>query len=241
MMFRNEVAKCPHFQAGKPESGWVPFERRFTLHPPPALAVADQRGRRVIQFRPGHRAWPKGWPFGAPRAGCSLLPYTTIARYTALRYGRRWCMVRRGSSLLQPSAAAHDSAEDRAPNPIDVHVGDRIRSRRVLLGLSQGNLGAVLGLTFQQVQKYERGLNRVAASRLFELSCVLQVPISFFFDGFPGPERRPADRSDGLLEPVAAHNLDHRETLELVRAYYRIKDHRKRSKVFRADRGDGAR
>ena len=133
---------------------------------------------------------------------------------------------------LQPSAAAHDFAEDRAPNPIDVHVGDRIRSRRVLLGLSQGDLGAVLGLTFQQVQKYERGLNRVAASRLFELSCVLGVPISFFFDDLPGSERRPADRSDGLLEPVAAHSLNHRETLELVRAYYRIKDPRKRSKVF---------
>ena len=133
---------------------------------------------------------------------------------------------------LQPSAAAHDFAEDRAPNPIDVHVGDRIRSRRVLLGLSQGNLGAVMGLTFQQVQKYERGLNRVAASRLFELSCVLGVPISFFFDDLPGSERRPADRSDELLEPVAAHSLNHRKTLELVRTYYRIRDHRKRSKLF---------
>ncbi len=102
----------------------------------------------------------------------------------------------------------------------------------MLLGLSQGDLGAVLGLTSQQVQKYERGLNRVAASRLFELSCVLQVPISFFFDDLRGPERRSADRPDELLEPVAAHGLNHRETLELVRAYYRIKDPRKRSKLF---------
>ena len=120
---------------------------------------------------------------------------------------------------LQPSAAAHDFAEDRAPNLIDVHVGDRIRSRRMLLGLSQANLGAVLRLTSQQVQKYERGLNRVAASRLFELSCVLQVPISFFFDDLRGSERRSADCSDEMLEPVATHGLNHWETLELVRAY----------------------
>ena len=137
-----------------------------------------------------------------------------------------------GSLLLQSSAAARDFAKDRAPNPTDVHVGDRIQSRRVLLGLSQGNLGAMLGLTFQQVQKYERGLNRVAASRLFELSCVLGVPISFFFDDLPGSEHRPADRSGKLLEPIVAHSSNHRETLELVRAYYRIKDHRKRSKLF---------
>ena len=102
----------------------------------------------------------------------------------------------------------------------------------MLLGLSQANLGAVLRLTSQQVQKYERGLNRVAASRLFELSCVLQVPISFFFDDLRGSERRSADRSDEMLEPVATHGLNHWETLELVRVYYRIKDPRKRSKLF---------
>src|SRR5258707_1346983 len=71
------------------------------------------------------------------------------------------------------------------PNPIDVHVGSRIRRRRTLLGMSQERLGDALGLTFQQVQKYERGMNRVGASRLFALSQVLDVPISFFFDDVP--------------------------------------------------------
>src|SRR5216684_737109 len=72
--------------------------------------------------------------------------------------------------------------KDGRPSPIDVHVGSRIRLRRTLLGLSQERLGDALGLTFQQVQKYERGANRVGASRLFDLSRVLDVPISYFFD-----------------------------------------------------------
>src|SRR6195256_4022879 len=71
------------------------------------------------------------------------------------------------------------------PSPIDIHVGSRIRLRRTLLGMSQERLGEALGLTFQQVQKYERGVNRVGASRLFDLSRVLDVPISFFFDDMP--------------------------------------------------------
>jgi transcriptional regulator with XRE-family HTH domain len=92
------------------------------------------------------------------------------------------------------------------PRPIDAHVGSRIRLRRTLLGLSQERLGEALGLTFQQVQKYETGVNRVSASRLFDLSRVLDVPIGFFFDDVP----------DVLLS--------RRETLELVGAYYRIID-----------------
>ena len=75
--------------------------------------------------------------------------------------------------------------KDGRPSPIDVHVGTRIRLRRTLLGMSQEKLGEALGLTFQQVQKYERGVNRVGASRLFDLSRVLDVPISFFFDDLP--------------------------------------------------------
>src|ERR1700754_4090626 len=77
------------------------------------------------------------------------------------------------------------SERESRPSPIDVHVGSRIRLRRTLLGMSQERLGESLGLTFQQVQKYERGVNRVGASRLFDLSRVLDVPISFFFDDMP--------------------------------------------------------
>ncbi len=73
----------------------------------------------------------------------------------------------------------------RGPRPVDVHVGSRVRIRRTLLGMSQEKLGAAINLTFQQIQKYERGTNRIGSSRLFELSKVLDVPVSFFFDDMP--------------------------------------------------------
>jgi transcriptional regulator with XRE-family HTH domain len=126
------------------------------------------------------------------------------------------------------------------PSPIDVHVGSRIRLRRTLLGMSQERLGEALGLTFQQVQKYERGVNRVGASRLFDLSRVLDVPISFFFDDLPeslattyggNVGRRAggfAEMQDGFTDDA----LNRRETLELVRAYYRITDPAVRKRVF---------
>ncbi|MBV8095379.1 MAG: helix-turn-helix transcriptional regulator [Acetobacteraceae bacterium] len=123
------------------------------------------------------------------------------------------------------------------PSPIDVHVGSRIRLRRTLMGMSQERLGEALGLTFQQVQKYERGVNRVGASRLFDLSRVLDVPISFFFDDMPdsltgsqGGSRRVgfAESQEGFTDDT----LSRRETLELVRAYYRISDPSVRKRVF---------
>ncbi len=86
--------------------------------------------------------------------------------------------------MARPEQAVGGDRES-GPSPIDVHVGSRIRLRRTLLGMSQERLGEALGLTFQQVQKYERGVNRVGASRLFDLSRVLDVPISFFFDDIP--------------------------------------------------------
>src|ERR1700709_409484 len=81
-------------------------------------------------------------------------------------------------------ADEHAERPDREsrPSPIDIHVGSRVRLRRTLLGMSQEKLGEAIGLTFQQVQKYERGANRIGASRLFDLSRVLDVPVSFFFD-----------------------------------------------------------
>jgi len=123
------------------------------------------------------------------------------------------------------------------PNPVDVHVGSRVRLRRTLLGLSQEKLGDALGLTFQQVQKYERGANRIGASRLFDLSRVLDVPVSFFFDDMSPdvPERRPAVDID--LDDLSQGGFDvdpmaRRETLELVRAYYKIKEPLVRKRVF---------
>src|SRR6185437_12103212 len=74
----------------------------------------------------------------------------------------------------------------KAPNPIDKHVGSRVRMRRMMLGMSQEKLGDALGLTFQQVQKYEKGTNRIGASRLQQIASILQVPVSFLFEGAPG-------------------------------------------------------
>ena len=127
----------------------------------------------------------------------------------------------------------------RRSRPVDVHVGSRVRLRRTLLGMSQEKLGEALGLTFQQVQKYERGANRIGASRLFELAHVLDVPIDFFFDdmpdsiggGAPGFHSRPTGHSEpeqGLDDDT----LHRRETLELVRAYYRITDPTVRKRVL---------
>lgn len=118
------------------------------------------------------------------------------------------------------------------PNPVDVHVGSRIRLRRTLLGMSQEKLGKAIGLTFQQVQKYERGTNRVGSSRLYQLAKVLNVPVSFFFDDLPA---EIAGRAPGFAEPAADFDpnpLTKRETLELVRAYHRIPDRAVRRRVF---------
>ena len=123
------------------------------------------------------------------------------------------------------------------PRPVDVHVGGRVRLRRTMLGMSQEKLGDAIGLTFQQVQKYERGTNRIGSSRLWELSKVLDVPVSFFFDDMP-PEvagsTKPAqpglaDSGSPAYEP---DTLAKRETLELVRAYYRIRNPKVRKRVF---------
>jgi transcriptional regulator with XRE-family HTH domain len=122
------------------------------------------------------------------------------------------------------------------PNPIDVHVGSRVRLRRTLLGMSQEKLGDAIGLTFQQVQKYERGANRVGDSRLFELSRVLDVPVAFFFDELdPRTAEAVPSAVGGTAPPSPSGGPDpmmRRETLELVRAYYRIPDQQLRRRLF---------
>ncbi|MBL6454937.1 helix-turn-helix transcriptional regulator [Belnapia sp. T6] len=130
------------------------------------------------------------------------------------------------------------TAREPRPSPIDVHVGTRVRLRRTLLGMSQEKLGEALGLTFQQVQKYERGVNRIGASRLFDLARVLDVPIGFFFDDMPdamGGTMNGVRRAMGFSDSQDAFEddtLHRRETLELVRAYYRITDPSVRKRVF---------
>ncbi len=131
------------------------------------------------------------------------------------------------------------------PSPIDVHVGTRLRVRRTLLGMSQTDLGDALGVTFQQVQKYERGMNRISASRLFDLSRVLDVPVEYFFGDMPAGVvgGSPATEKRGRAKKPPSYELDpmaKRETLELVRAYYKIEDANVRNRLRELTKAIGA-
>ena len=119
------------------------------------------------------------------------------------------------------------SLSARSPHAIDAHVGERVRQRRTLFGLSQEALGEELSLSFQQVQKYERGTNRISASRLFEIGRILGVDVSYFFDGIGQEELENRSNETDEKDP-----LNRRETLELVRAYYRIQDDSVRRRLY---------
>ncbi|MDR3516930.1 MAG: helix-turn-helix transcriptional regulator [Azospirillaceae bacterium] len=126
------------------------------------------------------------------------------------------------------------SRRGEGPHPIDIHVGARLRLRRTLLGLSQEKLGEAVGITFQQLQKYERGANRISASRLFHLSQVLDVPVGFFFEDM-ATGGTMIDGDESHSEPTETDEFESmakRETLELVRAYYRIADPQVRRRAF---------
>jgi transcriptional regulator with XRE-family HTH domain len=120
----------------------------------------------------------------------------------------------------------------KVPNPIDRHVGSRVRMRRMMLGMSQEKLGDALALTFQQVQKYEKGANRIGASRLQQIAHILQVPVAFFFEGAPSGS---ADGATGLSEaPSPAYVSDFLATsdgLALTKAFVRIKDAKLRRRI----------
>jgi transcriptional regulator with XRE-family HTH domain len=121
----------------------------------------------------------------------------------------------------------------KAPNPIDKHVGSRVRMRRMMLGMSQEKLGNSLSLTFQQVQKYEKGTNRIGASRLQQISHILQVPVEFFFEG--APNVGGAGRMEGMSEaPSPAYVADFLATsdgLALTKAFMRIGDSKLRRRI----------
>ena len=132
-------------------------------------------------------------------------------------------------------AEGGDEKGSRRPNPIDVHVGSRVRFRRMLLGMSQEKLGEKLGLTFQQIQKYEKGINRIGASRLFDLAQVLGVPVQFFYEEAPASE--PSHLvPGGFAEKAPAENsivefLRSRDGLELNKAFVRISDAKARRAI----------
>lgn len=119
----------------------------------------------------------------------------------------------------------------KKPNPIDIHVGSRVRLRRNMLGMSQEKLGESLGITFQQIQKYEKGTNRVGASRLQAIATILGVPVSFFFED--APDQRPAQKgfAEDNSTSYVVDFLNSAEGLQLNRAFVKIADTRVRRKV----------
>jgi len=119
----------------------------------------------------------------------------------------------------------------KAPNPVDKYVGSRVRMRRIMLGMSQEKLGEALGLTFQQVQKYEKGTNRVGASRIQQISEILQVPVSFLFEGGPSGTISNAGLGEGSSPTYVADFLATSEGLALTRAFTRIMDGRLRRSI----------
>jgi len=119
----------------------------------------------------------------------------------------------------------------KAPNPIDKHVGSRVRMRRMMLNMSQEKLGDALGLTFQQVQKYEKGTNRIGASRLQQISNILQVPVEFFFEGAPhlaGPSRADGDAPSPAY---VSDFLSSSDGLALTKAFMKIGDAKLRRRI----------
>lgn len=150
------------------------------------------------------------------------------------------------TQVVEKESAEKVSSDDKAsrrPSSIDVHVGSRVRLQRMLCGISQEKLGEKLGLTFQQIQKYEKGVNRIGASRLYDLANVLGVPIQFFYDDAPKSEARHQPQA-GLAEKeqdaYVFEFLNSREGLELNRAFARISDPKSRRAVVDLVRAMGA-
>ena len=126
-------------------------------------------------------------------------------------------------------------ANKKQPNPIDIHVGSRVRLRRMMLGMSQEKLGESLGITFQQIQKYEKGTNRIGASRLQHIARVLTVPVSFFFEDAPGGVATDPGPGGMAERPSASYVVDFlssSEGIQLNKAFIRIKDAKIRRKVI---------
>jgi transcriptional regulator with XRE-family HTH domain len=127
----------------------------------------------------------------------------------------------------EEAQGAHYGRGTGVPAPVDVHVGSRVRTRRLLIGMNQETLARALGLTFQQIQKYEGGANRISASRLSQIADVLDVPISYFFTGLESSEGEAGSRELAMRE-----RMQRPEAIELIRAYYGIADQRIRNQFL---------
>jgi transcriptional regulator with XRE-family HTH domain len=119
----------------------------------------------------------------------------------------------------------------KTPNPIDRHVGSRVRMRRMMISMSQEKLGERLGITFQQVQKYEKGTNRIGASRLQQISTILGVPVSFFFEGAPGGEATDAGFAESGNPAYVSDFMATAEGLALAKAFMKVSDPKVRRRI----------
>jgi transcriptional regulator with XRE-family HTH domain len=120
----------------------------------------------------------------------------------------------------------------KTPNPIDIQVGTRVRMRRMLIGMSQEKLGEKIGLTFQQIQKYEKGTNRISASRMQQIADALNVPVSYFFEDTQQAGERRAEGSFEKAAPSIVNFLATSEGLQLNKAFLRVKDPKVRRKII---------
>ena len=137
---------------------------------------------------------------------------------------------------MRPAGVTMPGPSTKGPKPTDKHVGARIRMRRLMLGMSQTTLGDAVSLTFQQIQKYEKGTNRVSASRMQQVARVLDVPMSFFFDGAPEAEvtgNRKGGTKKGAVTPAyVTEFLSSREGQDIIKAFSRIKDRKLQRKII---------
>ncbi len=143
-------------------------------------------------------------------------------------------MIKVAKTKLPAVKKQTDKKKGRA-NSVDEHVGQRLRQRRSILGISQEKLAEMVGITFQQIQKYENGANRVSASRLFQLSNLLEVPVDFFFNDNAklSVVTGLSDNKQEAFEGIPSDVMQEKETLELVRVYYSIKNPKVRKDFFK--------
>lgn len=142
-------------------------------------------------------------------------------------------MAKAGKAVKAAAKPKTPVRKSGGPNPVDVHVGGRVRLRRMIMGMSQEALGKALGLTFQQIQKYEKGANRIGASRLYELSKLLDVPVQFFYDDYAGGEPGAAP---GMAESDAAgvfmELAQSPEIIQLCKVFSQIKEPQVRKRIL---------
>ena len=155
----------------------------------------------------------------------SPYPIATGAFTENVVWGRRVAADKNGRSFMSARV------EKKSPNPVDKHVGLRVRMRRMMLAMSQEKLGNALGLSFQQVQKYEKGANRIGASRLQQISHILQVPVAFFFEGAPNLHGSTDRMKEALSPSYVSDFLATPEGLLLTKAFMRINEAKLRRRI----------